>query len=313
MKNKVKTEELDNEKMRGINNLDIKQAIYRDANGILVPAYDSDFKPNKDAKAIVYINGSQLDHYKPNGSIIGINSFICKNVLKKQKVFNFGTFAPVLSDYGAFGHKGDLYDINHIPYVFKYIIEKDSDGVKQFSTSLKKALLQLQKEAILVGKSYGGVIASYAYEAPEVSKIMAINASYLGTPLADPDIMTKFKPYLPHIVSMIASKIILEADRNFTYENARGFEIPKTEKLNIYGGSIKNDKATNPNELLMKYGYETIYRITGKENDGVVIWDKELLEKSGNNVIELDRPFHHRTQQSEYLEETFVKTLKMKR
>ena len=45
----------------------------------------------------------------------------------------------------------------------------------------------------------------------------------------------------------------------------------------------------------MKYGYETIYRITEKENDGVVIWNKELLEKSGNNVIELDRPFHHRT------------------
>lgn len=291
--------------------------VYRDNNGILFSIKDDNICFKENAKAIVYTNGSQLDHYLANGNSIGLGRFIKNNLIvsgpsQKSRISTFGTLSSVLGESGGFGHDCDWYDENYIPYVFKYIVSKNSDGVNQFSTSLKASLHEIKKEVILMGKSYGGVVASYAYDSPNVSQIIAVNSPFLGSPLSDPEIMSKIRPNLSYLISMIASNIIIEPYNTFTWQNAVGVEIPKTSKLKILGGSIRNIKANSYREQLMKVGYNSIKYLTGEESDGMAIWNKDIYLEKGIEVVELDRPFHSNTQDSNNMMKVCCKTLSMK-
>jgi hypothetical protein len=291
--------------------------IYSDDNGVLFSIKDEKICFSKTAKAIIYINGSQLDHYSANGNSIGLGGFMKRNLIgvrntRNSKKSSLGTLATVFGDSGGFGHDCDWYDENYIPYVFKYIVSKNNDGVKQFSTSLKKSLLEIKKEIILMGKSYGGMVASYAHDVPNVSQIIAVNPPCFGSPLSDPDIMSKIRPNLSYLVSTIFANIVIEPYNTFTWQNAVGVEIPKTSKLKILGGSIRNIKANCYREQMMKIGDDAINYLTGEESDGVVIWNKDKYLEKGIEVIELDRPFHSNSQDSNSMMKICCKTLSMK-
>jgi hypothetical protein len=288
----------------------ILKEVYRDKNGILYEVVtDNSFSSN--SKAIVYTNGSQLDHYTPAGNEIGYKQFFKNNILHQSsnKTHNSGSLSLVMGGGGMYGHSCDWYDENHQPYIFKYIVSDDKDGMVDFSASLIRAISKINKETIIIGKSYGSVIGAYAASHPNVSKILAVNPCFLGSPLANPEIMNKFHLNFSFCASSLFTKAILETNRNFTFEVANGMEIPQTDKLTIIGGSIKNLSLQKQSDYLMKIGYNTIMYLSGEESDGMAIWNRKKYNQVGVPIIEMERPFHANSQDSEYMKEIFVKQL----
>lgn len=332
--------------MKTLKNSRLEQ-IYRDDNGVLFECLTDD-KFSADAKAIVYIDGIQLDNYHINGA--KLSPLYKHNVLGLELDVKTSAIKNLSSNATAdkkFGHDMDWYDQNHKPYIFKYIVDQDYDGVEEFSTSLKEALCKLKKEVILIGKSYGASIATYAKNHSDVSRVIAVNPSFMGSPLSDPDKMNgvSLNPFVNLVshdrkdeddmetsaylvneekskifcmnlcvhLAKLLSGVILEPDKQFTMENANGIlEKISASKLTIVGGTIKNVIDRRTLDFLMKVGYEAIYHLTDKENDGIAIWDTYKYRDFGAEVIPMARPYHSNIYNEDYMKEVCTRTLSMK-
>lgn len=259
--------------------------VTQNKNGLLFEV-DGEKEFNKEHKNLIYINGSQLAHYNKKGQSI---------------------FSPIAGNIN-FGHVGDWYNQNLKPYVFKYIVDKDTDGVEEFKESLEEILKTLDTDQnILIGKSYGGVIASYLAQSNMVQDSYAINPSLCGTPLSDLSILRDTLRGVPDLIVYEVSKTLLEPGKRFTEENAKGVDVDYSPKIHIYGGCINDLIAYTPMQLVMHLGADKIVREAGKLSDGMAIWDEDYYQSKGFDINHFNRPYHYLSQNSHQMEKVYQK------
>lgn len=187
-------------------------------------------------------------------------------------------------------------------WFYDYSVFKKDKGqfnTKNFSGNLLEALHKASVgEVDLVTESYGGLIGAYASSSPLIHKVVAIHPPILGTPLADKRMIEYAIKHLELKQRLIARLI------NIVVNNEYGFE--KENSLGIYNNKIKDatdltklivvgstiDYEHEKNEIAKKL-YSLILKLTGKQSDGVVIFDKEELKRLGISYIEEDNNLSH--------------------
>ena len=273
-----------------IGNKPIVSEVYSDKNGLLYDVNNGEYFSKQDP-IIVYINGSQLDHYKKNGN-------------------GKGLFMP---GQKSWGHNYDWYTNNLKPYIFKYRVNNSKDNSHNFSKSLYKALKTLETDKIiLIGKSYGGIIASRLDSKDIIKKIIAVNPDLLGSPLADYNLFLKYYDYSTNLLKRLVwvSQILtfnkeLKKDNQieFTLEKSKGLfieELKSLKKTIVFGGSVNHLNPKNIMEGLLQISAKVIFDMVGKNNNGTVIFEKNTYNDLNLEVIDLPRPYHFNTQESFY-------------
>lgn len=198
------------------------------------------------------------------------------------------------------------------------ILSKDKSqyNTKNFAENL---LCALEKAHIgdvdLVTESYGGLIGTYATKSPLINKVVAIHPPILGTPLADKKMMEYAIKHLEleqRLISRIIN-IVVNNEYGFEQENSLGIydkklaAVADLTKLIVVSSSIN---ATEEKNTLVKKLYSLILELTGKESDGVVIFDKKDLEKLGIPYIEEDNhPSHFDAGSKDNIERAKIKAL----
>ncbi|MEG1008397.1 MAG: hypothetical protein RSF67_00995 [Clostridia bacterium] len=229
--------------------------------------------------------GSQLDHYDSTGTL---------------KV------SPVGKNY-TYGHDCDWYSETNRPYIFKYIVDKKTDNSNNFSNSLIELMKLLDtNNNIVIGKSYGGIIAMVSSESDVIRSAVLINPSIQGTPLSDEGVLKNYKNgCITDVVIKFCCNFILEKNRGFTRENGKGIEIVENKKLIVFGGTINELVAENATEKFMKMGASVIKRMSGHQSDGVAHFDEEEYLSHGIPVINMAKPYHIYTQNKNYMSEIY--------
>lgn len=149
----------------------------------------------------------------------------------------------------------------------------------------------------LVTESCGGLIAAVASNSSIIHKVVAIHPSILGTPLANKDLLLEKLNELELQQKLIARivRIIVNDNYGFQKDNARGINNPELRKLVdlsklvVVGSSIDETDKNN----LAKSLRDLIYKVSGKQNDGVVIFEPQDLKKEGINYIVEEQKLNH--------------------
>lgn len=264
------------------------RVVAQNKNGLLFEvdperSYDSDFVN------VIYINGSQLDHYTQDGKTI---------------------FNPCAGNT-RWGHVGDWYSDNIKPYIFKYIVDDERDDSLVFSESLIELLESLDTDQnIIVGKSYGGVIAGHSARSNLVSSVHMVNPSMMGSSLSNLKLIKYNCHSFTDLAIYLGCRHILEPGMKFTEENYRGVYVENSPKIHIYGGSINNLKPTTMMERIMHMGADKIYELSGLLSDGMAIWDENYIKSRGFDYTLMDRPYHHRSNHEDYMGKIYTKQIK---
>lgn len=238
---------------------------------------------------VIYINGSQLDHYDRKG----------------KTIFNH------CAENTRWGHVGDWYSDNVKPYIFKYIVDEDKDGSKVFSESLIELLKSLDTDQnIVVGKSYGGAIAGHAAQSSLVSNVHMINPSIMGSSLFNLTLMRYNCHSFTDLGIYLCCNRVVEPGMKFTEENYKGVHVENSPKIHVYGGAINDLKPNTMMERIMHMSADKIYELTGLLSDGVTIWDERYIENRGFDYTLMDRPYHHRTSHEDYMGKIYKKSIK---
>lgn len=262
--------------------------VARNKNGVLMEV-DPDRTYSIGATNIIYINGSQLEHYNKNGKTI---------------------FNPVAGNT-RFGHIGDWYSDDLKPYIFKYVVSEDNDDSAKFSASLVNLLKLLDtNKNIVVGKSYGGIIAGLSAESDLVSDVHLVNPSMLGSSLSNLKLIKDNCHGFTDLIIYLSCLHILEPERVFTDENYKGVYIENSPKIHIYGGSVNDLKPVTLMERVMKLGADKIKELSGEKSDGMAIWNEDYFKSRGFDYTLMDRPYHYRINESDYMYKIYSKKIK---
>ena len=196
-------------------------------------------------------------------------------------------------------------------YPLNYANKKDINAMN-FSKNLLAALKEANiGDVDIVTDSHGGMIASYASKSDLVHQVIAIHPPCLGTPLARPrdfdkidKLLTSYEKLLLRIIKKIVNR-----DYGFNDDNYKGLDFSKIDfnKVLILSSSI--DRLREKNKLVISF-YDMIYKLTGKESDGVVIFDEDILNRIGVNYEKDDVGTSHLDAGSrEYLERVITRKL----
>jgi len=279
-----------------IGNTSFISRVDSDKNGVLLSVCN-DVIYDDDCFHVIYINGSQEDHYKANG---------------------YGAL-PLIMNERVWGHSCDFYGEGFKPYVFKYRINTGRDNSFNFSRSLLEAIKRLETDRIIiVGKSYGAIIACRLNESDLVRQIVCVNPCLLGSPLADINLFNSFAYGFSPLMQIVrlgqANVFKVEAGQTgFTREKVRGFEddIRRPEKIQVIGGSINHlsPRLLHPDEIVLSASAKFILQATGLTSDGMTVFAKNIYEGLGLEVTELDRPYHNRAEHPDYCQHVFQKVI----
>ncbi|MEG2310992.1 MAG: hypothetical protein RSB76_03285 [Clostridia bacterium] len=260
------------------------EVVGRNKNGVLF-SVNTNESFNTDCNNIIYIMGSQFDHYDENGTL---------------------SVSPFGKNY-TYGHHCDWYDEDNRPYIFKYIVAEDSDNSQNFSQSLIELTKLLNtNNNIVIGKSYGGIIGMVSSYSDVFKSVILVNPSIQGSPLSDEVMLKNYKSKkIPDIIIKFCCNFILEKNRGFTLENAKGIEIIENDKLIVFGGTINELIPNNLTEQKMKMGATVIMRMSGQRSDGVACFDENEYLLHGIPVVNMPMPYHIYTQDRKYMSEIF--------
>lgn len=177
--------------------------------------------------------------------------------------------------------------------------DKNQFNTKNFAENLLAALGKVGiGDVDLVTESYGGLIGAYASGSPLIHKVVAIHPPILGTPLADKKMIEYAIKYLEleqRIIARLVS-VVVNNEYGFEKENSKGLydsrimDATDLSKLVVVSSNI--DYESEKNEVAKKL-YKLILELTGKQSDGVVIFDKEELTKLGVSYVEEDDNLCH--------------------
>lgn len=160
---------------------------------------------------------------------------------------------------------------------------------------------------IVVGKSYGGIIAGLSAQSDLISDAYLVNPSMLGSSLSNLKLIKDNCHGFTDLVIYLSCLHILEPEKTFTEENYRGVYIENSPKIHIYGGSINDLKPVTVMERIMKLGADKIYELTGEKSDGMAIWNEEYLMNRGFDYTLMDRPYHYKTNEADYMYKIYSK------
>ena len=188
----------------------------------------------------------------------------------------------------------------HKPYIWVYNYAKSysSKDYHKASNFAKSLLVSLELNKIgnvdILGEGLGGIVAMYASLSSKVDKVLAIHPPILGAPIADIDLLReKAKTFRQRLILMALNQII-DSCYGYNIENMNGYsDINKRcrlEKIKVVGSSIVGYEKNNNLEQLLS---ELIYDCTGIGNDGVSLWDQEMLTRMGFDVVNDDVPVSH--------------------
>ena len=162
---------------------------------------------------------------------------------------------------------------------------------KNLIWSLREANLH---DVVLITESFGGNIAAYATQAEEVSKVIAIHPSILGTPLANPKYVECYKSMFTKYQKMLLQvlKVLINPHYGFEQDNFKGVDLTKVDlnKLLVVGNYL--DLQTEQNSLL-KETYSMIKAITDLRSDGVVTFEPSVFESLGINYLQETKHNNH--------------------
>lgn len=202
-------------------------------------------------------------------------------------------------------------------WVYDYPIlfnnKKEINGenfAKNFTESLKLANLN---DVDIITSSYGGIIASLASKNNRIHKIYAIHPPILGTPLANPEEMAKYKKLFTSYERLLLLILKRVVDKNYGFEinNYNGVDLRKVNlnKLIVIGSSIDPNKEKG----LALTMYDMIKKATNLENDCMVIFDEDKLNSLGINYIkEKDSISHFNSGTKEEISKAYRLSKKIK-
>lgn len=246
--------------------------------------YVDEWSLNKNEQPIIYIGG-QMGHH---GHILEQTGLTFD---KGHNMFNGSWFF----DYPVTGYKKETYN------------------ARNFTANLTEALKEANlHDVILITESFGGIMGAYATKSDLVSKVIAIHSPIIGTPLANPEYIERYKSLLNNYEKtlLLALKAIVNTQYGFQKDNYRGVDPRNIDlnKLLVVGSYLDMDTETNP---LLKTTHEIIRKLTGFRSDGVVIFEPKQLENLGFNYIEEDENTNHfKANTEEHIEYVYKKTIK---
>lgn len=219
---------------------------------------------------------------------------------------------PIIYIGGQLEHRGHIIeqtgytaDNNHNMYTGSWMYDypifgshKDRISAQNFSEILLASLREAKlNEVVLLTQSYGGLIGAYASKSPLVKKVIAVHPPILGTPLANPKVISdldKQRKLLTKTQKLITAVMRLAINYNYGFEkdNYNGID-PRCINLNkftVIGNSL--DLSSESSKLMLET-YDIIWRVTGKASDGVVILEPDEFEKKGIDFIKTEERLSH--------------------
>lgn len=263
-------------------------------------------------------------NYKKNKIRYKVNElgslYIDKSKLKDNK-------QPIIYIGGQMEHRGHIleqsgytFDQNHNMYTGSWMYDypifskyKKEIDAKNFSKSLLETLkLAKLKNVILVSNSHGGLIASYASKSKIIDKVICIHSPLLGTPLANPKTLKNSNLQLTKKEKILICLLNIFVNSKFGFEqdNYKGIDLSLIDlnKLIIIGNSI--DENSDNNKLLLSTS-KIIKKITGYNNDGIVIFEPSKFKELGITYLQSDtRMNHFNSSNVEYINKNIKKALK---
>lgn len=234
---------------------------------------------------------------------------------------------PVIYIGGQMGHHGHVleqtgftFDQGHNMFngswFFDYPVtgaKKESYNARNFAINLTEGLREANlHDVVLITESFGGLMGAYATKSDLVSKVIAIHSPIIGTPLAKPEYIEKYKSLLNNYEKaiLLALKAIVNPVYGFQRDNYRGVDPRNIDlnKLLVVGNYLDMNSETNP---LLKQTHEIIRKLTGFRSDGVVIFEPKQFDNLGfNYMIEDEHTNHFQANTKEHIEYVYKKTMK---
>lgn len=214
---------------------------------------------------------------------------------------------------------GYTSDINHNLYTGSWMYEypvlscdKSLITAKNFSENLLATLKEAKlSEVILLTHSHGGLIGAYASKSDLIKKVISVHPPILGTPLADPEYLEKYRYLLTKTQKLILSllKLIVDSAYGFEQDNYNGIDLSQVDlnKLLVVGNSL--DVNSDRNKIMLET-YRIIEKVSSLRSDGVVIFEPKEFEKKGINYYQtLENKNHFDSANPEYFKNILSRVL----
>lgn len=174
-------------------------------------------------------------------------------------------------------------------------VNKEKINAREMSFNLLKALEEANlREVDLVTTSFGGLIGAYATKSTLIRNVYAVHPPIIGTPLANPSELEKYKLYFTKQERLILKilKRIVDYRYGFEKDNYSGVDLRDVDlnKLLIIGSNLNPQNEHNKLVLAL---YDMIQKVTGLPSDGVVIFAEEIFAKLGLNYYLEDEEINH--------------------
>lgn len=191
--------------------------------------------------------------------------------------------------------------------------DKKSIKALNFSKDLVDTLKQAGlSNAILVAQGYGGLIASYASQSDLIKKVICIHSPVIGTPLSRPEYMEYYREILTEDQKLILDHLKKVIDFNYGFQKDLfdGFDFYEADmsKVVVVGNHLDSSKEQNG---ILRDTHDIIKKITGLENDGVIIFDPYEFDRKRINYVKTEGNVNHfESNSSAYIEDSLKRVLK---
>lgn len=238
-------------------------------------------------------------NYKKNKKIYKVNDLGSLYIDESKIKVNEQPIIYIGGQMGPKGHvkeskSGYTKDKNHNNYTGSWMYDyslntanKMEVNGENFANSLIADItLANLSDVVLLTGSYGGIIGAYATKSDRISKVIAVHPPILGTPIANPKYLKSLNIYYTKLQKLLLKYICMTNPYifGFEYDNFNGLDINKVNlnKLLVIGNSVKLNLEKNPIVLEL---YDIIKKATGKENDGVIVFEPKEFEQKGINYF----------------------------
>ena len=172
--------------------------------------------------------------------------------------------------------------------------DKNRINAKNFTENLKSALKSAKiGEVDLITHSFGGIIGALATDSDLIHKVYAVHPPITGTPLANPQYIDNYKHLLneQELKLLKIIKLLINTNYGFEKDSFNGLDLRNIDlnKLVVIGSSTNPEQEEGLNLNL----YNMLKKVTGYENDGVVILDEDLFNKLGINYVKENSNNNH--------------------
>ena len=240
-------------------------------------------------------------YYSPTGNFYAIEDWVLNKELGKP-------IRPIIYIGGQMEHRWHIFEQTGITFdpghslfngswMYDYSIftnDKDRINAKSFTENFIKSLEMADLEDVdIITHSFGGIIGALATNNERIHKVYAVHPPATGTPLANPKYIDNYKHLLnkEELLLLKLIKLVINPNYGFEKDNFNGLDLRNVNlnKLVVIGSSLNPEVETGLNLNL----YNMVKKVTGYENDGVVIFDEALFNRLGINYVKENSHNNH--------------------